>query len=496
MAAATQASHYPVLRLKLATSALLRLTALGARRTVPERGDLVLLWLLALGVGAAHVAPGDGRALDRWAAQAVAFLLVLPAAAPNTSPLDALRVRLLPVSARALVAARLLAGAPLRLALVPPGLAAVTLALARVAAPGASRLAAAAAFAGWACAAVAAGAPLDLVWARPGWRAHAARGAAYALLAWAACAALPAPARPSWVPDLPPFLTPALDVPAHAAAGWLVAAACAAAALGLADALLAPPARARRGAPGAASAARRAPPRVPTRSATAAREAALLARHGFTRGALAATGLVAFVATYGRVPGIAAGVLLVWLVPLGNALGPDVPMGGRMRHHVTPLGARVVRDRRCAAWGVAAAAAALTGAAFALLLPADAARPAGGALAAPALALYAASVLPHAGRASWWFAARYPQRARATRAGATHLGVRADDASVSPPFWAVPGAVATWAAVAVAAVVLFAAASAAAAALYPADAGAAWDAGVGLASAAAVALFALTRARA
>ena len=70
--------------------------------------------------------PGGGRDVDRWALQAVALLLVVPAAVSNAGPLDALRVRLLPVPARTLVLARVLAGAPLRLALVPPALAAGT----------------------------------------------------------------------------------------------------------------------------------------------------------------------------------------------------------------------------------------------------------------------------------------------------------------------------------------------------------------------------------
>ncbi|GJG86010.1 hypothetical protein tb265_11910 [Gemmatimonadetes bacterium T265] len=262
-----------------------------------------------------------------------------------------------------------------------------------------------------------------------------------------------------------------------------------------------------RGAPGhpppAAAARPSSPPLARVRrgagrwaSATAAREIAVLARHGFGPGALLATAGVAFVAGYGRVPGLAAGVLLVWLAPLANALGPDVPMGGTTRHHLLPLGVRVVRDRRLAAWGAAAVGAVLAGTTLALALPPPdgATHPAGGALAAPSLALYAAAVLPHAGRAQWWFAARYAQPVRARYAAAATLGARAGHAAPAAPFRA------QLALLVRAQLALLAATVGAAAALVPggagpAGAGVAWYAGVALAAGAAVALFALTRAR-
>lgn len=366
------------------------------------------------------------------------LLLVVPAAVPNPGLLDALRFRLLPVPARTLVAVRMLVGAPLRLALVPPVLAAGAFAVVRDAGSRVHMLAEGAALAGWMAAALTAGTLLDLAWARPGWCAGVVRGAAYGLLAL--------PARPPHIAD----------------AG--------------------------------SSVRRHVRLLAVTQSPTHARELALLTRHSLTRNALAGTALVTFVASYGRVPGLAVGILLAWLAPLGNALGPDLALGGHMRHHLLPLTNAEVRDHRLAVWGIAAALAAGVGAALALVLPAPnaVARPAAGALAAPALALYVATVLPHLGRASWWLAVRYPQSTATRGVGAAHnAGVRAEHPGRGAPIGAAVAALVAWTGVGLGTAVLLAITTALATTVSR-DPGVVWYLSTAISAGVTVALFVLT----
>jgi hypothetical protein len=133
--------------------------------------------------------------------------------------------------------------------------------------------------------------------------------------------------------------------------------------------------------------------------------------------ALLGVALLACAATYGRVPGLALGAALPFAMLTSNLLGADVALGGIVRGALLPEPPAALRDRRLAVWTLATGLAASVGAAVGLTLPppSSVGQPPAGALAAPAALVYAAALVPWFGRASWWWAVRYPQPAwRAT----------------------------------------------------------------------------------
>ena len=402
------------------------------------------------------------NALDSWLVAALTWAVALPIALAGDNPLRSTRLALLPVSALVLGRARVIAGAPLRLplaALLPilGGMAAH-----RVASP-----AAVLALVGWGVAAFFAGAVLEERWHRP--RAILPRVLATAMAtlgAWclwslrATAQQAVGSAMSSWLPALLPR--------GAGVDGWLIALAVVAVSLALGVVVLRSRQVRGRGNSGdahtgparaaatwrrfqlnvGASFPRVVRPRV-------AHEVALLTRHLGPRVALALVAVFACAATYGRVPGLALVAASPMIILAANALGADVPLAGLVRHQLQPESFSHLRDRRLTVWGVATALASMLGASvgIALPMPLTAGDPTGGMLGAPAMLLYAAALVPWFGRASWWWARRYPQR---FVQGLRDVGSPAAMGPAGPAHLAL-GLLAAWAGVALFAIVLFAA---------------------------------------
>jgi hypothetical protein len=561
----------PVLRVRLPTDTpfdndrvrtLVRLAVLAFRRTARENSAR----LLAAGVVVLLLADAARRvrtphALDMWLAAALLWVVVLPAPLAGDDPLRGVRMALLPVPAGVLRRARFAASAPLRLLLLlaTPILGGIAIRATRgVAAP-----AALLALVGWTLAAFVVGDALDERWHRPragGWRALAATAAALGGWCFWSIRSIrfaPEPAAEHVALPLLPTV-PALLPRADDAWGWLLGVIGAAAGVALVAARLrrADARRAGASAPGRPSpeqgpatagplarravgralrtarlrtatlrTVRRVGPRLASDRALGrrlpghlarprvAQEVALLVRHIGPRVALATVALLACAATYGRVPGLALGAVLPMALLTMNALGADAALGGIVRHTLLPEPPGRVRDRRLAIWALATALAALGGAVLGGVLPAPAlvGRPPGGAIAAPATLCYAAALVPWFGRASWWWARRYPQavaqrlREVGTQHAATGPGGPAHLALVLLAAWAGVTIVAgvLWAVAGRAAHVLAGGlATSASSSLRPdTHDGAAWIAGVLLAAAVAAAAHAIvarvesTRAR-
>ena len=524
----------PVLRVRLPTytpfdddrvRALVRLAMLAFRRTARENSAR----LLAAGVVVLLLADAAQRvrtphALDAWLAAALLWVVVLPAALAGDDPLRGVRMALLPVPAGVLHRARFVAGAPLRLLLLL-----ATPILGGVATRGVAGPAALLALVGWTVAAFVVGDALDERWHRPragGWRALAATAAALGGWCLWSIRIAPEPATERVALPLLPALLPRTDD----GWGWLLAVVGAAAGVALVAARLRRP-HATSGdarAPGrpspeqdlasagpiasrAVGRASRTVTLVGPRRATdralgrglpghlarprVAQEVALLVRHIGPRVALATVALLACAATYGRVPGIAFGAVLPMALLTANALGADAALGGIVRHTLLPEPPGRVRDRRLAIWALATALAALVGAVLGGVLPAPAlvGRPPGGAVAAPATLFYVAALVPWFGRASWWWARRYPQ---AVSLRLREVGARQAAAGPGGPAHLALVLLAAWAGVTIVAGVLWAVAGRAAHALARTLAnsaqsslrpdmhdGAAWIAGVLLAAA-------------
>lgn len=443
------------------TRALVRLAGVAVRRTALENSAQLLAAsavMVLLADGARRV--DTPQALDRWLVAALTWAVVLPVALAGDNPLRSTRLALLPVSPLVLGRARVIASAPLRLPL-----AALLPILGGLAAHGTSS-AAVLALIGWGVAAFFAGAVLDAQWHRP--RAILPRLLATAMAtvgAWSLwslrAAAEPAgSAVSSWLPALLPR--------GVGVAPWLIALAMIASSLALGAAVLrSRPVRGHAAAgdvrPGPARAAARwrrcqlnagasfsqvVRPRV-------AHEVALLTRHIGPRVALALVAVFACAATYGRVPGLALVAAAPMIILAANALGADVPLAGLVRHRLQPESLAHLRDRRLTVWGCATAMAAMLGASVGIALPRPltAGDPTGGVFGAPAMLLYAATLVPWFGRASWWWARRYPQR---LIQGLRDLGTPPATGPTGPAHLAL-GLFAVWASVGVLAILLFAA---------------------------------------
>jgi hypothetical protein len=109
-------------------------------------------------------------------------------------------------------------------------------------------------------------------------------------------------------------------------------------------------------------------------------------------------------------------------------------------------------------WSVSAALVTVLGAIVGLMLPSPetAGTPTGGVFGAPAMLLYAVTLIPWFGRASWWWARRYPQPL-AQRVN--DVGAMAVSGPIGPAHLAL-GLFASWASVALLAALLFAAGNA------------------------------------
>ena len=449
--------------------ALVRLAVLAFRRTAVESSARLLLAGLAVLVLAdAALRVTTPHALDTWLVAALLWSVVLPSMVAGEEPLRSVRMALLPVPASLLRRARFVAGAPLRLLLVV----AVPV-LGVVAARSVAGHAAFPALVGWALVAFAAGDALDARWyRREAGGARAAAAVAAAVGGWCIwsirtfAGSAPGSGSSVFVPALLPRTDGGWD--------WLLAGIGVAASVALVAVHLEWPAVVERlrAAPGpvighgskvvtvvrAGGAAERASGRgafgrhVGPR---AAQEIALLARHIGPRVSLAMVALLALGAAYGRVPGLALGAALPVALLTANALGADAALGGIVRHALTPEPPERVRDRRLAIWALVTALTACFGAAVGLSLPApeSAGRPPGGALAAPAVLLYAAALVPWFGRASWWWARRYPQP---IPQGLRDVGARRWPAGPLGPAHLALALLAAWAAVAMLAGLLWA----------------------------------------
>lgn len=441
--------------------ALVRLAGLAMSRTAFENSAQLL------GVSAVVVLLADGarrvdtpHALNSWLVAALTCAIVLPVAIAGDDPLRSTRLALLPVSPRVLGRARVIASAPLRLPL-----AALLPILGGVPAYRVASLAAVLALLGWGIAAFFAGAALEERWHRP--RAILPRVLATALATlgawcfWSLRAAQPTAGSvsSSWLPTLLPR--------GGGVAEWLVAVAVVALSLTLGVVVLSARRVRTHAAAGEAvtGSARTATewrlfpslnsasfPRVVR--PLIAREVALLARHVGPRVSLAIVAALACAAAYGRVPGLALVAASPMIILAANALGADVPLAGLVRHRLQPESLAHLRDRRLTVWGAATALAALLGAAvgIALPVPSTAGQPAGGIFGAPAMLLYAASLVPWFGRATWWWARRYPQR---FVQGLSDLGSPATMGPTGPAHLAL-GLLAAWAGVALLAGLLWA----------------------------------------
>lgn len=444
--------------------ALVRLAVVALRRTAFENSAHLLAAaaaLVLLADGARRV-NGPG-ALDRWLVAAVTMAVVLPVALGRNDPLRSARLALLPVPRRVLHRARVIASAPLRLPLAATLLTAGSVVTYRVASS-----AAVLTLVGWGVACFFAGAAFEERWHRPRALAVRAVAAAMASLAVSCLWSLrsteqlaTASALASWIPALLPR--------GDGAADWLMALAALASSAALGVVVL----RAPRGSDTAARLVsvqenpvvgrRRVRmfngtsfPRIVRPSV--AHEVALLARHVGSRTSLAVVAALACAACYGRVPGLALIAISPMILLAANMLGADVALGGLTRHQLQPASLTQLRDRRLTVWSVSAALVTVLGAIVGLMLPSPetAGTPTGGVFAAPAMLLYAAALIPWFGRASWWWARRYPQPL-AQRVN--DVGAMAVSGPIGPAHLAL-GLFASWAGVALLAALLFAAGNA------------------------------------
>ncbi|MBK8249890.1 MAG: hypothetical protein IPK85_21235 [Gemmatimonadetes bacterium] len=442
--------------------ALVRLAGVAVRRTALENSAQLLAAsavVVLLMDGARRVDTPHG--LDIWLVAALTWAVVLPVALVGDNPLRSTRLALLPVAPHVLGRARVIASAPLRLPL-----AALLPIVGGLAAHRVASSAAVLALVGWGVIAFFASAVLDAQWHRP--RAILPRVLAAAIAAvggwclWSLRAAAPLAtggATLTWRPALLPR--------GDGLAAWSMALAMVAASLTLGVVVLR--SRPAPGQPAAGEARRRpASAAVPRRGLQlnvgasclrvvrprVAHEMALLTRHIGPRVALAFVAVFACAATYGRVPGLALVAAAPMIILAANALGADVPLAGMVRHRLQPESLAHLRDRRLTVWGVATALAAMLGACVGMALPSPmtAGDPAGGAFGAPAMLLYGATLVPWFGRASWWWARRYPQR---FVQGLRDLGTRATTGPTGPAHLAL-GLLAVWAGVALLAMALFA----------------------------------------
>lgn len=398
---------------------LVRLTVVAMRRTARENSVRLLAAFVAVVLlydGARRVT--TPRALDTWLIAALTWSVVLPVALTGHSPLRSVRLSLQPISPKVLQCARIIAGAPIRLIF-----AVALTGLGSMAARGLAPREVLFALTGWAITIFFVGAALDELWYRP--RAALTRAVAAATAAvgawclWSIRAPTGAAAARVLASHIPELLPREGDLGNWTS--WTAMAAISS----MASLMI-------RGAPrssGQSAFVRRgawallAMPITRLRRPThgilfrcawrplVAHEIALLARHLAPRICLALVVLLALAATYGRVPGIALIAGIPMIVLSANALGADFPLNGIGRHALLPQVLANVRDRRLTVWSLATALAALLGMTVALMLPlpTDAGQPAGGVLAAPVLLGYAAALVPWFGRASWWWARRYPQ---------------------------------------------------------------------------------------
>lgn len=407
---------------------LVRLAVVALRRTAFENSTQ----LLAAGAAVVVLADGAGRvrnsgALDRWLIAALTATMVLPAVLTGNDPLRSQRLALLPVPSSILGRARVIASAPLRWPL-----AVLLLIIGIGPAFRVSSGAAALALVGWSVAAFFAGAVLEEHWHRP--RAVVVRVFGTALAGvGAGCLwslrdttpTLAARAQTWWFPPLLPR--------DEAAADWLIALATIASSVALGALVMnAPRQRVRHAAPPGPTADRARTWQVGRALSEAsfsrfvrpviARELALLSRHVAPRVSLALTAALACAASYGRVPGLALVAIAPIIMLTANLLGADVAMGGLVRHRLHPDSLTAIRDRRLTVWSVSAALAAVLGACVGLVLPVptSAGQPVAGVFGAPAMLLYAVALIPWFGRATWWWARRYPRpfAQRVTEAGA------------------------------------------------------------------------------
>lgn len=445
--------------------ALVRLAVVALRRTAFENSAnlLAVAASLVLLVDGARRVSGPG-ALDRWLIAALTVVVVLPVALGRNDPLRGSRVALLPVPRRVLHRARVIASAPLRLPL-----AALLLIAGSVPTYRGASSAAVLTLVGWCVACFFAGAAFEERWHRPRALAVRAVAAAMALLAvwclWSLRGTeqlATASALASWIPALLPR--------GDGAADWLIALVALASSAALGVVVL----RAPRGSDTAARLVsvqedsvvgrRRVRmfngtsfPRIVRPSV--AHEVALLARHVGSRTSLAVVAALACAACYGRVPGLALIAISPMILLAANILGADVALGGLTRHRLQPASLTQVRDRRLTVWSVSAALVAALGAIVGLTLPSPetAGTPTGGVFGAPAMLLYAVTLIPLFGRASWWWARRYPQpMARRVY----EVGTSVVTGPMGPAHLAV-GLLASWAGVSLLAALLWAACNAA-----------------------------------
>lgn len=444
--------------------ALVRLAVVALRRTAFENSAHLLaagvaLFLLADGARRVHVP----SALDRWLVAAFTMAVVLPVPLAGNDPLRSQRMALLPVPRRVLGRTRVVGSAPLRLPL-----ALVLLIEGGVPTYRAASGAAVFTLVAWAVAAFFAGAVLDEFWHRP--RAIVARAIAAAMVAcgawcfWSLRGTTPwatASAPVSWIPALLPR--------EGNAAGWLIALLALAVSVALGAVVLRAPwqqvsATATRALPAPVHSVL-AWRRIQLFNATSfprfvrpsvAHEIALLSRHVGSRVALGLVAALACAATYGRVPGLALLAMSPMISLTAIVLGADVPLGGLMRHRLQPASLTNVRDRRLTVWGVSSALVAALGASVGLLFPAPSSvgQPTGGVFGAPCLLVYAVTLIPWFGRASWWWARRYPQplAQRVSEVGAAVVTLPAGAAHLALALFA------AWAGVSLLAALLWAAA--------------------------------------
>lgn len=396
---------------------LVRLAVVALRRTAFENSANLLAVaasLVLLADGARRV--NGPHALDRWLVAALTVIVVLPVALGSHDPLRSARVALLPVPRRVLLHARVIASAPLRLPLAALLVIAGSVPTYRVASSAAMLT-----LVGWGIASFFVGAALEERW--HGARAVAVRSMAAAMASigawclWSLRSAEPSVtviASTSWIPALLPR--------GDGAADWLIALGALASSAALGVVVL----RAPRGSETAARLVsvqenpvvgrRRVRmfngtsfPRIVRPSV--AHEVALLARHVGSRTSLAVVAALACAACYGRVPGLALVAITPMILLAANMLGADVALGGLTRHRLQPASLTQLRDRRLTVWSVSAALVAVLGAIVGLMLPSPetAGTPTGGVFGAPAMLLYAVTLIPWFGRASWWWARRYPQ---------------------------------------------------------------------------------------
>lgn len=444
--------------------ALVRLAVGALRRTAFENSAHLLAAAVALVLLADGARRVNGpRALDHWLVAALTVAVVLPVSLGKNDPLRSARLALLPVPPRVLHRARVIASAPLRWPL------AALLVIAGI--PLTYRVSSGAAvltLVAWGVTSFFVGAALDARWHRPqGLAVRAIATAMASLGAWCLWSLrgteqmATASASATWIPTLLPRGGDTAD--------WLIALVALSLSAALGVVVLTAPR-------GIETVARLVPvrkhPAMKRRRVrmfnwtsfprlvrpSLAHEVALLARHVGSRVSLAVVAVLACAACYGRVPGLALVAVFPMVILAANMLGADVALGGLTRHRLLPAPSTRVRDRRLTVWSVSTALVASLGAMAGVILhsPETAATPTGGVFGAPAMLLYAGTLIPWFGRASWWWARRYPQPL-ARRVN--EVGTTAVAGPVGPAHLAL-GLLAAWGGVALLAAVLWGAGNA------------------------------------